>query len=342
MVGRMANAGHALVLVEPRPELGTADARILLAGIHRCGSTWVVNVLRRSGCLHCVYEPDEPGTDILGTLSADQLGRYPVLRPTDELQRYATVWDVAFKGGWPWQPSPGLQRLGRVARRAPAGVRGQALRALARTVVASRPRPQRVLVKSANCAFSVEWIAERYRPRVLVQHRNPLNVVSSWMALGMDGDLPLEYPVVREHVVGVLGSRGIRATGSQAARVAWNVGVLTLALKLTTERHPDWTVVSYDELCQDPERGFRGLFAVLRLPWTEEAAAYLKEADHPDYVDPRRHPRAADERTPVPGHTSRRAEQAALFRRLLSKAQLDEARAVLADLPLGDWGPREP
>ena len=271
----MANTEHVSVLTRPRPEVGSSDVRILLAGIHRCGSTWVVNVLRRSGRLRCVYEPDEPGTDILGTLSADQLGRYPVLRPTDDSQRYATVWDVAFNGGWPWHPSPALQRLGHVARRAPAGVRGRALGALARAVVASRPRPQRVLVKSANCAFSLEWIVERYHPQVLVQHRNPLDVVSSWMALGMDGDLPLEHAAVREQVQGVLGLRGVPATGSQAARVAWSVGVLTLALKLTAERHPLWTVVSYDELCQDPEPGFRRLFVALGLPWTEQAAAYL-------------------------------------------------------------------
>src|SRR4029077_13107055 len=139
----------------------------------------------------------------------------------------------------------------------------------------ARPRPEHVMVKSANCAFSLEWIADRYRPRVLVQHRNPLNVVSSWMALGIDGNLPLEHPVLRDRFRATLGSRGIPATRSQVARVAWTVGMLTLGLKTTAERHPDWTVVFYDELCRRPELGFIGLFEALGLPWTEDAAAYL-------------------------------------------------------------------
>lgn len=329
-------------LLRPRAELESTDELILLAGIHRCGSTWVVNVLRRSQRLHCVYEPDEPGTDILGTLSADELGSYPVLLPGDVSPRYATVWDVAFKGGWPWRPSPGLQRIGRVARRAPARVRGLAVGALARTVATARPRPEHVMVKSANCAFSLEWIADRYRPRVLVQHRNPLNVVSSWMALGIDGNLPLEHPVLRDRFPATLGSRGIPATRSQVARVAWTVGMLTLGLKTTAERHPDWTVVFYDELCRRPELGFIGLFEALGLPWTEDAAAYLDIADHPDYLDPHRNPRAAaGERAMTRGCASLRSQQATQFQQLLSKQQIREARAVLADLPLGNWGVRD-
>lgn len=198
------------------------------------------------------------------------------------------------------------------------------------------------MVKSANCAFSLEWIVERYRPRVLVQHRDPLNVVSSWMALGMDGDLPLEHPVVRERFLEVLGARGVPATRSRVARVTWTVGVLSLGLKMAAERHPDWTVVFYDELCRHPELGFIGLFEALGLPWTEDAAAYLNVADHPDYVDPHRNPRAAaGERTMTPGCASLRSQQATQFRRLLSKQQIEEARAVLADLPLGDWGPHD-
>ena len=64
--------------------------RILLAGTHRCGSTWVANVLGRTKGIHNVYEPDEPATDILGTLSSDQLGAYPALAPADEVP---TVFD---------------------------------------------------------------------------------------------------------------------------------------------------------------------------------------------------------------------------------------------------------
>jgi hypothetical protein len=320
-----------------------SSMRILIAGTHRCGSTWVANVLGSSPGIHNVFEPDSPYTDILGTVVRHRLGEYPALQPDEPSSWYEMVWDLAFAGGWPWSRSPSARRLGRGLSRSPAAFRDHGVAMLARALSAVEPQRRRnVIVKSANCGFSLEWIARRYRPRVVVQRRNPLNVVSSWMALNIEAD-PLDDPAVRQHWLTPFGLTPRTNFTSQVAGIAWTVGVLTLALKTTAERHPDWVVVSHDDLARDPYEGFTALFAQLGLPWTPRVKAYLEAADDPSFVvtgaNPKSHP---NEQTAAPGGVSRRIQQASQYSRRLTPTQVAEARSVLDDLPLGAWGaPKE-
>jgi hypothetical protein len=316
-----------------------SSMRILIAGTHRCGSTWVANVLGQSPDIHNVYEPDSPYTDILGTVVRNRLGEYPALEPDRSSSWYSMVWDLAFAGGWPWSRSPSARRLGRGLSRSPAAVRDHGVALLARTVSSTMvKRPQHVIVKSANCGFSVEWIARRYRPRVVIQRRNPLNVVSSWMALNIEPDGLLD-PAVQRLWLNPLGLVRPAKLTSRIAEVSWTVGVLTAALKQTAERHPEWIVISHDLLSRDPYEGFTMLFAQLGLPWTPRVKAYLEAADDPSFVvtgaNPRSHP---NQQTSAGGDTSRRLQQATQYRRRLTPAQVVEARSVLDDLPLGSWG----
>lgn len=118
---------------------------ILVAGTHRCGSTWVANVLGHSSAVHNVYEPDSPLTDILGYVSSHRLGEYPLLSPGERSNWYSMVWDLAFAGGWPWSRSPTARRAGRGLVRVPAAVRDHGVAGLARAVTALRSRPENVL-----------------------------------------------------------------------------------------------------------------------------------------------------------------------------------------------------
>lgn len=310
--------------------------RILLAGTHRCGSTWVANVLRTSPGLQVVYEPDCHRTGVLGKVSAARLGEYPALRPHDRSFWYSTVWDLAFNGGWPWSSPNSVRRIGQtVVRDMPRTARDVGVAALARASALVNRSPTHLLVKSADCALSLDWIAQRYQPRVLLQRRNPLNVVSSWMALDIDADPTLsERSAVREQWLKPLGIPVLPPAASQIARTAWNIGVLMASLKVSSERHPEWLVISHDALCADPKEGFRALFLDLGLTWSTRTEEYLDESDTPGFVDAARNPRVADERD----SSGRRTAQASQYRRRLSKAQIIEAAAVLRDLPLGDWG----
>lgn len=76
----------------------------------------------------------------------------------------------------------------------------------------------------------------------------------------------------------------------------------------------------------------------LGLTRTAAAAAYLDASDRPTFVDRNRNPRKVSDEQ-LAGAESLRRRQVELYRRRLSKAEIAEASAVLASLPLGDWAP---
>ncbi len=313
---------------------------VLIAGTPRCGSTWLANVLGRTTDARTVYEPDGPFSDILGALVATRLGPFPVLRPEDESRWYQVVWDLAFSGGWPWDRVEAARSAGRQMVKIPPSVRDAVVAGLAMGTARVRRRPDHVIIKSVNSAFALEWITARYAPRVVVLRRNPLNVISSWLVLDMASMWPLgDHPSIREHYLEPLGITPPAEGISPVASVAWKVGLLTLALKETAERHPDWVQISYDELSEEPLAGCQDLFDRLDLPWTDDATKFLKEADDPHYVvhggSRRVHPNAV---TATEG-TNRRSQQASQYLRRLTPGQIADARAVLAQFPLGAWGP---
>ena len=170
--------------------------------------------------------------------------------------------------------------------------------------------------------------------------RNPLNIVSSCTVLGLYtkrniGDLP----AVHRLVVAPLGLTPPGDDASEVTRVAWNVGLLTTGLKQAADRHPDWIVASHDDLCRDPIEGSKPSPAQLGLRWTSAMEEYVTSSDDPNFTvfggSQRVHPNAATSTT----GSSRRSEATTQFARRLTPAQVAEARAVLNEFPLGDWGP---
>jgi hypothetical protein len=312
--------------------------RVLVAGTARSGSTWASNILGRADGTRHVYEPDGPNSDVLGALAASRLGEFPALAPQTESYWYRLVWDLAFAGGWPWDRVETARAAGRRLVRVPPAVRDGIIVALAEATHRLRRRPRNVVVKSVNSVFSLDWIVTRYAPTVVVLRRNPLNVVSSWVVLNQG-----TTRLVGDHRVHAAHLRplGLVAPSRESSPVriaAWNVGLLTRALKDAAAAHPEWIVASHDELCLDPLPRFRELTARIGLTWTAAMTDYLRRSDEPDFVTHHGtavvHPNAVTATT----KQSRRAQQATQYQRRLSPGQTAEARAVLGAFDLGEWG----
>lgn len=170
--------------------------------------------------------------------------------------------------------------------------------------------------------------------------RNPLNIISSCVVLGLYAKRNIgDLPAVRRLFVAPLGLTPPNSDAASVTRVAWNVGLLTTALKHAAEQHPDWIVASHDDLCVNPIIGFETLTTRLGLTWTSAMEEYVTRSDDPNFTvyggSQRVHPNAATSTT----GSSRRSEATTQFVRRLNPAQAAEARAVLNEFPLGDWGP---
>jgi hypothetical protein len=314
--------------------------RVLLTGTARCGSTWAANVLARADGGQAVFEPDGPASDVLGAMVAARLGSHPALLPDQRSFWYRQLWDLAFVGGWPMARAEGVRAAGRRVSRMPRTLRDALVATLAMGTSRVRKRPRNIIVKSVNSTFSLEWIARRYAPKMLIMRRNPLNIVSSCTVLGLYtrrniGDLP----AVNRMVVARLGMTTPSEDASPVTRAAWNVGLLTTGLRQAADRHPDWVVASHDDLCLDPLPKFEALTRQLGLGWTSAMEEYVTKSDDPGFTvyggSQRVHPNAATSTT----GSSRRSEATTQFARRLTALQIEEARAVLAEFPLGDWGP---
>jgi hypothetical protein len=276
-----------------------------------------------------INEPDNEWPNPYALRAKLPLGQYPVLDPGDDAPKaYDLLWRKAFEGyrqarRWRWlarrldRGEPTMQAIWRaLCDHADPHVspRLRVLTALARPPSFREGRGLPV-VKSVHAPLAVEWVAERFSPRVVLIRRHPMNVLASWVELGW-GDAALHSnPVVRSALGDRLHLPELSPDATALSRVAWQVGLFTSATHDALSRHPEWVDLVHDRVCLDPPGQFRALFERLRLTWSDEVARYLAESN-----------RAGS------GYRPERvaAEQPERWRTRLSPEQIDEAWSVLS------------
>jgi Sulfotransferase family len=173
------------------------------------------------------------------------------------------------------------------------------------------------MVKSVHAALALEWLAERFSPRVVVVLRHPLNIVASYLEFGwLDAGLHASTLVRSRHVPPWVPAVPLGA--APVTRVAWQTALLSSVLQEALDRHGDWHAVHHEDLCRDPEGGFRRLYDQLGLTWTEAAAGFLRTSNRPGR-----------------GITTNRVtgDQPERWRHRLTYAQVEEVRKALALFP---------
>jgi hypothetical protein len=263
--------------------------RVLVAGIPRSGTTWAGRVLGQADGACYVHEPDNHLVRPEAWWAKRELGAYPRLVPGQEAPDYERLFRVAFAGGarpslvYTWAralhrcvPRRDL-RANREGESPEAGTRR-----LARGLAAPGSRAGRsdhVVVKSIFCARSLEWLAERFEPAVVVVERHPFAVIGSWAELGWSGFLDADPSAVAEcrAAFGVEPPR----TGSWVDRAAWHFGFLSALLGRARDRHPDWQVLRHETLCAGPEAGFEDLCDRLGLRFGAAARRFLLASNRP-------------------------------------------------------------
>lgn len=265
-----------------------------MCGPPRSGTTWIGSVLGSARDVSTVHEPDNHRNDALALVVKRGLGRFPVLDPDDEAPGLERLWAAAFDHGRPTnRPDARLAQtllrgiVGRVANRvvddasAPVSrVAGAVMTPLARPR-SGQAGPRANAVKSVHSAFALDWIHRRFEPTVIVVTRHPLSAATSWRTLGWVPQPFTSDPRVRERY---LEPRGLDTPGADApliARLALDHAVLQAAHLEAAACHPDWIVVSHEQLCLDPVGEFRRLFEAAGLPFGPEVEATIVESNRP-------------------------------------------------------------
>jgi hypothetical protein len=265
---------------------------VFVIGVPRGGTTWVAQALSHCRGVTYVHEPDGAHDPFaFHTRRRDALEYYPLLRAGDEAPHYAELWAGVFAGG---RPAKTLRD--HLARRAYRGVSSDAKRRAhdggSRTVrlavadVLAQPRGAErgergtiVLAKSVNAPLAAEWIADRFRPAVLVVQRDLRNVLASWLDLGYTGPRPQLFARVQREAARRWGI-DLSVPDDAFARTAAMCGVMTVALHNDARAH-NWVVLAHEEACADPGGQIRAAAAATGLVWTEAASEFLTASDRP-------------------------------------------------------------
>lgn len=145
----------------------------------------------------------------------------------------------------------------------------------------------RVAVKDVAALMAAEWLAERYDPQVVFVVRHPCAVILSELQQGTPAEQSLATVLAQEKLVAdhlAAYASSLERAGSEIEKLAavWAARHRVVANGL--QRHPEWQVVYYEDLCADPLVQFRRLFADLDLRWSNALAAYVTGHSETDEV----------------------------------------------------------
>ena len=306
--------------------MNTAPRRILLVGVARSGTSWLGMALSKAPAVRYYYEPDWFGMDEQRQQGTDGFRAYPMIDPREDDNPLTPIWDMVFAGTYPFMrggEKPRLRTAAQLVLRLPRPLRGPLTRGAA---MASRalPHPRRTIIaKTVGAPFCLEWLTQRYTPRVVMIQRNPLNVVSSWRRLRVQTFDLAARPAVRERYLEPAGIGGPEASASEVANLAWHVGLLTHVLGEAVARHPAWDVFTHEDLCTDSSAGMQQVFARLGLEWTAEAAQFLVSSNRS----------GEDGKRPI----RVTAEQPDRWRGQFNADEVAEIRGVLEGFPRRGW-----
>lgn len=307
-------------------------AGVLIAGVPRSGTTWTGRALGATVGATYLNEPDG-FRDPYAFRAMLRHGETPILAPGDAAPDLERLWAGALGGGrrsrtprarFAWRL---YERTPVERRRAARAGEGTDLRLRVAAALAVPPQPdlapRHVVVKSVQCALSLEWIVDRFHPRVLVVERHPFNVLASWIDLGFLRN-PREVARVAQEGERRWGVTPPKPVAPHLEHQAFHLGVLASSLRESIAAHPEWVRTTHEHLCLDPAARLRAVATALGLEWGDAAERFVAESDAEEP--------GAGESTPY--RTRRRAaDQPDRWRSRLDAAQVDTIRAVLDRFP---------
>lgn len=147
--------------------------------------------------------------------------------------------------------------------------------------------PARLIVKEVSSIFSLEWLARRYDPNIVVTIRHPCGFVASVSRLSSIGHPAIELDwllnqnkLMKEYFSDL--SSWIQSLTDPLERWTAAYAMCLKVLADQAAKHDDWIVVKHETLCESPEHEFQSLFERLGLRYTDEVDRFLMETSRTD------------------------------------------------------------
>jgi hypothetical protein len=260
--------------------------RILLAGVARSGTSWLIRAMAATEGTKHYYEPDNVDADPTGErpVGRSGFGPYPIITSDADAGQYRPFWDAVFAGRLPavQQINEGPKlALARAALKLPPSVREPLIRAGASVLTRLPGGPARTAVKSIYATFSLDWLVNTYDPKVVVIQRHPLNVISSWRELQIPGFDLTTRPAILKRYRDRFEGPPLAEDASELSKIAWQVGLLTTVLGDAYDSHPGWLLVTHEVLCEDPKDHIRSVCEQVAIPWSPQVVEFLDESNRP-------------------------------------------------------------
>jgi hypothetical protein len=270
---------------------------VLLVGVPRTGTSWTAKGLSQGGGVRYLREPMQSLPQAL----KDRL-RFRYLTAGDDDPEYAAAW------------------------RGFLSVRG--LLSKRWTLGESRPRrrlplwPARLLIKEVYCPLALEWLARHLGAQVVVTIRHPCGFVASALRLEQLGHPTIPLPklldqprLLRRYFAG--DREWLGRLDDPVERLAAGFGMVYKVLADQLARHPEWTLVYHEALCEDPRAVFHRLFEATRIQAGPRLDAFLERTT-----------RTADEEPySILRETAREPEK---WKAQLDAAQIEAVASVIA------------
>lgn len=195
--------------------------------------------------------------------------------------------------------------------------------------------PYRVLVKEVATFPSVEWVARRWKPEVVLVVRHPCACALSVGNAALDRTEHARLTHLLEddrrkegHLESYREHLRSAKTPLEVSAAIWSAK--SVIVSNAHARHDDWRLVRYEDICDDPLGSFQSLYGELGLSWTQEVETWLKKATSESSEG---------------AFSTRRvtALQRDAWRRTMTPRQIDEVRRIVegTDLPYyasdADW-----
>lgn len=250
----------------------TRSNPVVVTGIHRSGSTWVGNVLSKSSTVKYIHEPFN-GICPSGVCTADFPYTYMHVNEENEEAFYPALSDM-------FQLKYSLP-AGLSAADSPASY----LRLVKHytSSLNDRLRNKTPLVKDPMAVLSAEWLAQEFDATILILVRHPAAFVSSCYQLGWGFHFKhfMNQPILMDTYFLPFAAEIKEYTdGSHnlIERLSFLWKLIYSVVADYRQRHPDWLIVRYEDICSDPTASFENILHYCNLEKTAKVSAFIEES----------------------------------------------------------------